>query len=78
VSAPLLANNWQCELRQLQPNWDGYGASPISEAAIQCVEKFAVVPTSDGGLQLELHRDDYDIEVEISPGGHVVYVGLGR
>ncbi len=78
MSAPVLANSlWQSELRQLKENWDSYGASPISEAAIRCLGQFAVVPSSDGGIQLEYHGN-CDVEIDISPGGQIVYVGVER
>lgn len=69
------------ELSLLKDNWDSYGGKPITElalaeaqlllkalVAIQAVEP-SVVPCSNGGIQLEWHRNGYDLEIEISPLG---------
>lgn len=74
MSAPTLADQWEQELRGLAAGWDSYDADPITTAAINAVRSFAVVPCSDGGLQLEVHRDGWDIEIEISPDGRIVSV----
>lgn len=71
------------ELSKLGNNWDSYGSEPITKAAldkaqlllgalsgIQAIEPF-VCPCSNGGLQLEWHRNGYDLEIEISPNGEV-------
>jgi hypothetical protein len=71
------------ELRKLESNWDSYGGKPITELAlektdlllkallgIQAVEPF-VCPCSNGGIQLEWHRNGYTLEIEISPEGEV-------
>lgn len=61
-------------LRKLAPNWDSYGAPAIDE---RCIEKafaiwrqlsgdWQVVPCTDGGVQLEQHRDGFDIEITVS------------
>jgi hypothetical protein len=58
-------------LRDLKPNWDSYGAGPIDERCIQkayelwrCLSgRWDVVPTNNGGVQLEQHRDWLDIEI---------------
>ena len=63
------------DLRNLKANWDSYGAVPIDERAIQKAYEiwrllpgraFQVVPTSDGGVQLEEHRDGFDIEITVN------------
>jgi hypothetical protein len=59
------------DLRSLRPNWDSYGAPRIDERAIQKAhelwrllgESYQVIPTSDGGVQLEEHRGGFDITV---------------
>ena len=69
--APLLRHLWQERLRLLSPNWDNEGALPISDAAIWTVESFATVPTCHGGIQLEIHQDGYDVEIEIDHAGKI-------
>jgi|KBSSwiStaDraftv2_1062776.scaffolds.fasta_scaffold29660_8 hypothetical protein len=77
MSAPLLGELWQDRLAALpfSLNWDG---AHIDQRAIKTVESIAVVPCSDGGLQLELHRDGLDIEFEINPDGTIGSVLVGR
>lgn len=61
-------------LRSLQPDWNSHGAPAIDE---RCIDKafelwrtlsgeWQVVPCSDGGVQLEQHRDGFDIEITVS------------
>jgi hypothetical protein len=66
-------------LAALEPNWDSYGACPISGAVVMVVEDLldvvalpkapepAVVPTPEGGVQLEWHIRGLDLEVEVAP-----------
>ena len=54
MSAPTLSENWQRVLCDLAPGWDSYSGERITTAAIKVVESFAVVPCSDGGIQLEI------------------------
>jgi hypothetical protein len=71
------------ELSLLKSNWDSYGGKPMTESAlaeaelllnaferIQAVEP-SVVPCSNGGIQIEWHRNGYTLEIEISPEGQV-------
>jgi hypothetical protein len=63
---------------RLQSNWDGYGAEPIPYATtvfcLSVVERLsrndtpppALVPSADGGIQLEWHNGDMHIELLIS------------
>lgn len=37
---------------------------------------FSTVPCSDGGIQLEIHQDGYDIEICIGPDGIIESVLL--
>ncbi len=61
-------------LRDLKANWDSYGAASLDERVIQkayelwrqLVGHWDVVPGSDGSIQLEQHRDGFDIEVLIT------------
>ncbi len=60
-------------LRGLEANWDSYGADPINERCIQKAYdiwrtlpgRWDVVPTNNSGVQLEQHRDGFDIEILI-------------
>ena len=58
-------------LRQL--NWDSYGAPSVTnealDAAARLISRLAAVPTVLGGVQLEVHSDGWDIEIEIGPNG---------
>lgn len=66
------------ELLDLQPNWDGYGASCMDEknakfsilALKNIISSYAanpsVVPISDGGVQYEWHTSEFDIEIIFS------------
>ena len=69
--APLIGTNWAERLLALKPNWDSYGAPRISRDAISTIEHFAAVPCSDGGIQLEIHRDGFDIEIVVGPDGTI-------
>ena len=65
-------------LRTLKQNWDGENAPPVSfecciEALVFLLENAAnetpapqIVPTSKGGLQLEWHVGEVDLEIEFS------------
>lgn len=72
-----LGQNWQEQLLALEANWDSYGAPMIASAAIATVERFATVPTSEGGIQLEIHKDGYDIEILIGHDGRIESVLVG-
>lgn len=64
-------------LMRLGPNWDSYGAPPIDPVrvfrAVQLLISImqqdtpapAIVPTSSGGVQMEWHMRDMDIEVAV-------------
>jgi hypothetical protein len=68
---------------ELGPGWDGAGGLPVSDAALQMAlgvlsetmssDSVApeVVPTSDGGLQLEWHFAGVDLEVYVEPDGRI-------
>jgi hypothetical protein len=71
----------------LPPNWDSYGSARIQDNAIVAAMQLLalilgpngvnpmVVPTSEGGLQLEWHQDNLDVEIELTPvGGASAYV----
>jgi len=71
MSAPLIGQQWAARLLALKPNWDSYGAPRTSREAISTIEHFATVPCSDGGIQLEIHRDGFDIEIVVGPDGTI-------
>lgn len=71
MSAPMLGEEWQSGLMLLPEDWDGERGKPITAAAIKTVESFSTVPCSDGGIQLEIHRDGFDIEICIEPDGRI-------
>jgi hypothetical protein len=75
-------------LAHLPGNWSSYGNCLIEDIAIiRAAEVLAevldadglapsIVPTSQGGVQLEWHRNGDDVEIEFSPQGTVsdVYI----
>ena len=78
------------ELAGLPMGWNSHGAAPVSDAALEQTVRFltaylvagvagpVLVPTVRGGLQLEWHRREVDIEVEVSPGGSVSWCAEDR
>jgi hypothetical protein len=61
-------------LRKLRDDWDSYGGVPITPQAIRTAEAVFFVPTSNGGIQVEMHAGGIEVEVEIRPDGRVVSV----
>lgn len=71
-------------LLSLPANWDSYGAKCVDiRRAVQAFRVLAevmvehsprpqIVPTSDGGVQLEWHQNGIDLEVEIAPSSKVL------
>ena len=71
-------------LHRLKDNWDGQGAGSVSRAAIMSALTLlskvmtpdtpppAVVPTPEGGVQLEWHFHGVDLEVEVTPTAQVL------
>jgi hypothetical protein len=79
------------QLKALEPNWDGYGAKEVDDAALRLA--FSIVmttssqglpapeifPVPTGGVQLEWCAGPMELEFEIEPGGAgVVFVGDDR
>lgn len=72
-------------LTRLTPNWDSYGAEPLRAIAVRRglellipflrddIPEPTVVPTREGGLQFEWHRQGVDVEVVIPPAGPPSY-----
>ena len=71
MAAPTIGSNWQAALRLLRKGWGSDGGQPITDAAIEGVERLHVVPCSDGGIQIESHADGWDIEICFGPDGRI-------
>lgn len=73
-------------LTALRPNWDSYGARPIDATSATRVVGFlldhaygglsapSVVPMTDGGVQIEWHRQGIDLEISFSDSEPGVYL----
>jgi hypothetical protein len=73
-------------LKDLGPNWDGYGAEPIALRTIEAAQRFIcqtpfdlrirpqVVPMTRGRLQLEWHRGPRSLELEFESPSRVHYL----
>lgn len=69
------------QLLSLPENWDSYGARPVKpEAVVSALELLSmimrlntplpeIVPTIQGGVQLEWHTRDIDLEIEVEVRG---------
>lgn len=78
------------QLRRLPENWDSYGGVPPSRRALREAESFArsfdrpflpvaqIVPSNDGGVQLEWHCGGWDVEIEITPDAAEVTAAYSR
>lgn len=67
------------QLSALQPNWNSYGAPIIDRTALRNALQLLfwsaatatpaplLVPTSEGGVQLEWHQWDLDVELQVPP-----------
>lgn len=74
------------ELRELQSNWDGYGAPPIDARCIEAVHHFVdacpiaviakphVVPMSSGHVQLEWQEGPRGLEFEFASPETIRYL----
>lgn len=73
-------------LALLPPGWDGDSARAISSRVVEAVRMFItsqlveqtlvkpqLVPTCEGGLQLEWHSQTVDLVIECEPAGPVTY-----
>lgn len=80
-------------LTALRPGWDSYEAVPVRASTATMAVQFlldhayrelappAVVPLSDGGIQLEWHRGGLDLEIafsEFEPGVYMEDVSNGQ
>lgn len=66
------------QLRNLGYDWDSHGARAPTEEAVKVIEYLAVCPLPSGGLQLEVHANGWDVELEFSPEGEPVGVSMER
>ena len=65
-------------LRHLGDDWSGYGEERPTDAALATAAAISFVPLSSGGVQVELHTGDSDVELEIGPDGRVAAVSWSR
>lgn len=73
-------------LTSLEPGWDGYAGLPVSftcaQFAANLIERLYVegvpapqlVPGSDGTVQFEWHRNEFDVEIDVLGPYEVVAV----
>lgn len=80
VTLPTRNDSRVDRIRNLEPDWDSYGAVPITEAALATADaierNLTFVPVADGGFQLELHSGGINVELCFDPNGEFegVYV----
>lgn len=67
------------DLITLEPKWDSYNGNPIERTAVEKAMALldallgatspapSIVPLSSGGLQVEWHRHDHDLEIVFEP-----------
>ncbi len=76
--------------RSLQPDWDTYGALPTHESAIRRARRLLdllslqltdarsvrihVFPMRDGGVQIDVDREEAEMEIEVHPDGTEDYL----
>ncbi len=65
-------------LEILDDNWDGRGSAAPTNHAIKTARAICAVPLGSGGLQIELHAINADVEIEINENGQVVSVCWAR
>ena len=73
-------------LKDLPPDWNGYGAQPIDVELVEQAKRFverlpgdiidtpAVVPMTRGRLQFEWHRANRSLELEFESRGRIHYL----
>ena len=74
------------QLSELPENWDGYGSPcvqpAVKETAVDLIHLLHKIgmpvphfaPVSGGGIQLEWHKTDRELELEILPDGDVAFL----
>lgn len=53
-------------------DWDSYGAVPTTPEALGALRGLAIVPTANGGLQVEMHAGGVEIEAEFDEHGRFI------
>lgn len=71
MSTPTIGEDWIAAMPS-RPGWDSYDAKTITTEAIATVRSIYVVPCAHGGIQLEIHRDAFNIEIEIGADGRII------
>lgn len=79
------------KLDRLQPNWDSYGAAPISAKSIRqalrvagevsrydSIEAPDISATPDGFVAFGWDIGDWSLDADIEPDGQIVYAFLNR
>lgn len=65
-------------LHELKDDWDGYRGRKPTAAALATARWLTVVPVNDGGVQIEIHAGEADIEISIGPDGRVTGTFMGK
>jgi len=59
-----------------------YGNVPVTEEAVDSLAGFlsgmSVVSTADGGVQLEVHSNGFDVEIEFTSNGDICDIAVGK
>jgi len=58
-------------LHNLKDNWDSYKGKKPTAAALATARWVLAVPIADGGVQIEMHAGEADIEISIAPDGRI-------
>lgn len=66
------------ELQALSVGWDSYGGLPLTDEAAETLRRINIVPSSDGGAQIEMHVGGADIEIEVEPDGQILGISFDR
>lgn len=64
------------KLHELKDNWDGYHGKKPTAAALATARWLVAVPAPNGGVQIEMHAGEADIEIEIGPDGRIAAARL--
>ncbi len=71
-------------LEALQPGWDSYGSAPIDPGALALAQRVLetlaaisgiepmIVPTVEGGVQMEWDHDGGHLEIEVRPSYEIL------
>jgi hypothetical protein len=59
------------QLSKLPNNWDGCKSKAPTPQAVTTASCVVPHPLSDGGIQIEFHAGGLNLEISISPEGHV-------